>query len=83
MKFAAASRILLITATAISGYLGSYIATRETHTKWWFDKSTEEKGAYTFFDRWSWTDRFLVTIYRPMLSMDQIATKRPWVFDKW
>ena len=37
-------------ALVLAVYLCGYVAVRITHTKHWFDKSTEETGSYTFFD---------------------------------
>jgi hypothetical protein len=70
-------------ALLISVYLCAYIPVRISHTKYWFDKSTEETGSYTFFDTWSKADTTLYWVFYPMLVIDSIILGRPFVQDKW
>jgi hypothetical protein len=79
IQFKAASVIAL----AIIAYIGSYAIVRQTHTKWWFDKTTEERGPYTFFDTWSKFDVGLCFVYRPLLALDLKLNQRVWILDKW
>jgi hypothetical protein len=76
---AIASTIALILAV----YLCGYVAVRITHTKYWFDKSAEETGSYTFFDTWSESDTLLFRAFYPMLVADSLFFRRPFERDKW
>ena len=64
-------------------YLSGYSVVRFTHTKHWFDKTTEESGRYTFFDTWSKTDTILYRVYYPMRVIDSAVLHRPFERDKW
>ena len=66
-----------------TAYLFGYVAVRVTHTKQWFDKTTEETGSYTFFDTWSRTDTLLYRAFYPMLAIDSVLFRRPFERDKW
>jgi len=72
--------ILLFTALA---YLCGYVAVRATHTKHWFDKTTEETGSYTFFDTWSRSDMLFYRIFYPVIVLDSKLLRRDFVRDKW
>ena len=71
--------ILLFTAVA---YLCGYLAVRATHTKHWFDKTTEETGSYTFFDTWSPSDMLLYRIFYPIIVLDSKLLRRDFLKDK-
>ncbi len=64
-------------------YFLGFVAVRQTHTKEWFDRTTEETGAYTFFDSWSEADSGLYFLYYPMLVADEKLCHRPFDRDKW
>ena len=70
-------------ALVLAVYLCGYVAVRITHTKHWFDKSTEETGSYTFFDAWSESDTLLYRAFYPMLVADSQIFRRPFERDKW
>ena len=76
-------RIASIMAWVAAAYLCAYMAVRVTHTKHWFDKSTEETGSYTFFDTWSQSDTLLYRAFYPMLVLDSAVLRRPFERDKW
>lgn len=77
------TKVAISVLLVASGYLGSYVVVRKTHTQWWFDKTTEERGAYTFFDSYSRFDTFLCFAYRPLLELDAKLTQRSWELEKW
>jgi hypothetical protein len=83
MKRSIRFKIISATMLALTAYIGGYAVVRQTHTKWWFDKTTEERGAYTFFDTWSKFDVCLCFVYRPLLALDLKLTERGWKLDKW
>jgi hypothetical protein len=83
MKRSIQFKASVVTMLALTAYVGGYAIVRQTHTKWSFDKSTEERSAYTFFNTWSKFDVFLCFAYRPMLKLDSRITQRGWVLDKW
>jgi len=70
-------------ALVFIAYTCGYLAVRVTHTKRWFDKSTEETGCYTFFDTWSDSDTLLYRAFYPMLLLDSMILRRPFERDKW
>ena len=72
-----------IAAFIAAAYLLAYVVVRVTHTKHWFDKTTEETGSYTFFDTWSQTDTLLYRTFYPMLLLDSAVLRRPFERDKW
>ena len=76
-------RVVSIIAWLAAAYLCGYVAVRVTHTKHWFDKSTEETGSYTFFDTWSQSDTLLYRAFYPMLVLDSAVLRRPFERDKW
>ncbi len=73
-------RILVLVAVV---YLCGYAAIRATHTKRWFDKTTEETGSYTFFDTYSQADTLFYRLFYPVLTLDSRILKRPFERDKW
>ena len=75
-------RIARIMAFTAAAYLCGYVAVGVTHTKQWFDKSTEETGSYTFFDTWSQSDILLFRAFLPMLMLDSVVLRRPFERDK-
>ena len=77
------TKLAISALLVVSAYLGSYFVVKKTHTKWWFDKTTEEKGAYTFFDSSSQFDTFLCFAYCPLLELDAKLNQREWERDKW
>ena len=76
-------RIIRFAACALAVYLCAYAGVRVTHTRQWFDKSTDQTGSYTFFDTWSRTDTLLYGAFYPMLALDSTVLKRPFERDKW
>jgi hypothetical protein len=76
-------RIIWFLAVILATYVCMYGVVRVTHTKPWFDKSNEETGSYTLFDTWSKSDTWLYSAFYPMLVLDSVAMKRPFVRDKW
>lgn len=80
MNIRRAGRVAVFIAAA---YLCGYVVVRVTHTKQWFDKTTEETGSYTFFDTWSQTDTLLYRTFYPMLVLDSAVLRRPYERDKW
>lgn len=64
-------------------YFGGYGVVRWTHTQYWFDKTTEETGSYTFFDTYSDTDNALARTYYPLLVVDSLLFARRFEQDKW
>ena len=76
-------RIIWFSAVILVTYVCVYGVVRFTHTKQWFDKSTEETGSYTFFDIWSKSDAWLYSAFYPVLVLDSVALKRPFERDKW
>ena len=77
------SKVLVVSSGIVACYVAAFFVVRHSHTKWWFDKSTEERGAYTFFDTNSSIDTLLHVAFRPFLILDERLTYRPFVRDKW
>ena len=65
-----------------AAYFCSYVVVRVTHTKHWFDKTTEETGTYTFFNTWSHTETLLYRTFYPILVLDSAVLQRPFGRDK-
>jgi hypothetical protein len=76
-------RLTGLAACLLAAYLCGYWAVRATHTKRWFDKSTDETGSYTFFDTWSPSDTILYRAFYPVLVLDLVVLKRQFERDKW
>jgi hypothetical protein len=76
-------RVGQIAAFIAVAYFCSYVVVRVTHTKHWFDKTTEENGSYTFFDTWSHTDTLLYRAFYPMLVLDLAVLRRSYERGKW
>ena len=74
-------RAVRFVAVIVAAYLAGYVVVRFSHTKQWFDKSTEETGSHTFFDTWSQTDTLLYRAYYPMLALDLAVLGRPFERD--
>jgi hypothetical protein len=72
-----------IAAFMAAAYFSIFVVVRVTHTKHWFDKTTEETGSYTCFDTWSQTDTLLYRTFYPMLALDSVVLRRPLERDKW
>ena len=76
-------RAIRILALVAAMYLCAYVAVRVTHTKYWFDKRTEETGSYTFFDTWSQMDEICYRVFYPIMVLDSRILGRPFERDKW
>jgi hypothetical protein len=74
--------LLRFAVVALMAYLAGYLTVRFSNTKYWFDKSTEETGSYTCFDKWSHTDTLLYRAYYPLLALDSAVFGRPFERDK-
>ena len=64
-------------------YIVGYATVRTTYEMHWFDKTTEETGAYTFFNSLSVWESTLHAMYLPLLEVDLRITNRPYEKDKW
>ncbi len=76
-------RIACAVALIVVSYLLAYGIIRITHTKQWFDKSTEEIGNYTFFNTNSQSDTLLYRLFYPLLKLDSEVFNRTFEKDNW
>jgi hypothetical protein len=67
----------------IALYVFFYGAIRQSHTKFWFDKGTDQSVPYTLFDAYSRVELFLYVVFRPACALDHAITGRTFVYDKW
>ena len=75
--------IAIVIGLALLLYAVCYRFVRESHTKFWFDKETEERVAYTLFDAYSRAELCLYIAFWPACAVDRAVTGRTFDYDKW